>query len=53
MMTVLDWVLMFLPLAGTMAFVFYTRRFVQSVADDTSAGRCAGRYLICNARAEA
>ena len=35
-----------------LAFAVYTRRFVKSVADFLAAGRCAGRYLLANARGE-
>ncbi|MEI7767289.1 MAG: hypothetical protein WCJ97_07615 [Phycisphaerae bacterium] len=52
-MQLIDWVFTFLPLVVILGFAFYTRRFVQGVADYMSAGRCAGRYLMCNARAEA
>lgn len=48
----IDWILV----AGTLALVLgvatYTRRFVRSVADFLAAGRCAGRYLLGNARGE-
>ena len=40
-----------LLLAGVIAC--WTRKFSSSVADFMAASRCAGRYLICNARGEA
>src|SRR5215211_5253698 len=49
----IDWVLVVVPIALVIAFAVYTRRFVKSVADFLSAGRCAGRYLLANARGEA
>src|SRR6188472_1754318 len=48
----IDWLLVVLPLALVIAFAIYTRRFVRSVADFLAAGRCAGRYLLANARGE-
>lgn len=49
----IDWLLVVLPIAFVLAVAVYTRRFVKSVADFLSAGRCAGRYLLANARGEA
>ncbi len=46
----IDWCLVIVPLTVVMAFALYTRRFVRSVADFLAAGRCAGRYLLANAR---
>ena len=46
----IDWCLVIAPLAVVMAFALYTRRYVRSVADFLAAGRCAGRYLLANAR---
>ena len=51
-MTLIDWVLVAAPIAMVLAFAVYTQRFVRSVADFLSAGRCAGRYLLANARGE-
>src|SRR5687768_15771920 len=48
----IDWVLVVIPIAFVLAVAVYTRRFVKSVADFLSAGRCAGRYLLANARGE-
>src|SRR3954467_5673009 len=47
-----DWLLVVLPVLLVLGFALYTRRFVKSVADFLAGGRCAGRYLICNARGE-
>src|SRR3954467_8844785 len=51
-MQAVDWVLVVLPLLVVVAFAVYTNRFVKSVADFLSGGRCAGRYLLANARGE-
>jgi solute:Na+ symporter, SSS family len=52
-MTWIDWVLLAAPIPVVIAFAAYTRRYVKSVADFLAGGRCAGRYLICNAKGEA
>ncbi|MCS7034333.1 MAG: sodium:proline symporter, partial [Phycisphaerae bacterium] len=52
-MHAIDWILVVLPLLIVLGFAVYTHRFVRSVADFLSAGRCAGRYLLANARGEA
>ncbi len=48
----IDWLLVVIPIRFVLAVAVYTRRFVKSVADFLSAGRCAGRYLLANARGE-
>src|SRR5687768_6603731 len=48
----IDWVLVAATLAIVLGFALYTQRFVKSVADFLAAGRCAGRYLLANARGE-
>ena len=48
----IDWVLVAATLALVLGFALYTQRFVKSVADFLAAGRCAGRYLLANARGE-
>jgi SSS family solute:Na+ symporter len=53
MMLAVDWLLVILPVLLVVGFALYTRRFVVGVADFLAGGRCAGRYLICNARGEA
>jgi SSS family solute:Na+ symporter len=52
-MHLIDWILVSASLTVVLAFALYTRRFVKSVADFLAAGRCAGRYLLANARGEA
>src|SRR3954454_21906705 len=49
----IDWLVLGLPLALVFGIAAYTRRYVKSVADFLAAGRCAGRYLLANARGEA
>src|SRR5882724_11622557 len=51
-MQLIDWMLVVLPLVAVLAVAVYTRRYVKSVADFLSGGRCAGRYLLANARGE-
>src|SRR5215203_6879916 len=48
----IDWILVIAPILFVLAFAIYTQRYVKSVADFLSAGRCAGRYLLANARGE-
>ncbi|MBC8105588.1 MAG: sodium:proline symporter [Anaerolineae bacterium] len=48
----IDWVLVIAPILLVLVFAVYTQRYVKSVADFLSAGRCAGRYLLANARGE-
>src|SRR3954453_13016731 len=52
-MSTLDWILLIVPMVCVLAIAVYTKRFVKSVADFLAGGRCAGRYLIANARGEA
>lgn len=52
-MQLIDWILVILPIALVLGFAVYTQRFVKSVADFLAGGRCAGRYLIANAKGEA
>ena len=47
-----DWAIVIVPLLFVLAVAVYTRRYTRSVADFLSAGRCAGRYLLANARGE-
>lgn len=51
-MTAIDWLLIALPVGLVFLLALYTRRYVRSVADFLSAGRCAGRYLLANAKGE-
>jgi SSS family solute:Na+ symporter len=52
LMQPIDWILVAATLALVIGVAVYTRRFVKSVADFLAAGRCAGRYLLANARGE-
>jgi SSS family solute:Na+ symporter len=51
-MQTIDWILVLAPLALVTAFAVYTRRYVRDVVDFLAGGRCAGRYLLANARGE-
>src|SRR6266498_3521375 len=51
-MQLIDWMLVVVPLVAVLVVAVYTRRYVKSVADFLSGGRCAGRYLLANARGE-
>jgi SSS family solute:Na+ symporter len=51
-MRTVDWILVAATMALVLGVATYTRRFVRSVADFLAAGRCAGRYLLGNARGE-
>ena len=48
----IDWILVVVPIVVVVAVAIYTRRYVKSVADFLAGGRCAGRYLLANARGE-
>src|SRR5438477_6385123 len=49
----IDWLFVAAPLTLILLIALWTRRYVKSVADFLAAGRCAGRYLLANARGEA
>jgi SSS family solute:Na+ symporter len=49
----IDWLFVAAPLSLILVIALWTRRYVKSVADFLAAGRCAGRYLLANARGEA
>jgi len=49
----IDYAIMFVPFIIVTIVSWRTRRYVKSVADFMAGGRCAGRYLICNAVGEA
>jgi solute:Na+ symporter, SSS family len=51
-MQLIDWLIVAAPLAVVLFFALYTNRYVKSVADFLSGGRCAGRYLLANAKGE-
>src|SRR5688500_17057995 len=48
----IDWSFVAVPIGLVLAVAVSPRRFVRSVADFLAAGRCAGRYLLANARGE-
>src|SRR5436190_24037399 len=49
----IDWLFVAAPLTLIIVVAIATRRYVRSVADFLAAGRCAGRYLLANAKGEA
>lgn len=49
----LDWILFAIPVALVIWAALYAQKYVHGVADFLSAGRVAGRYVICVAGAEA
>ena len=51
-MALVDWILLIAPVVLMLSLALYTKRFVHGVADFLAAGRCAGRYLLCNAKGE-
>src|ERR1700761_5787828 len=51
-MSIVDWILVCLPLAIVAGVGIFARRYVRGVADFVSANRSAGRYLLCIARGE-
>ena len=51
-MTRLDWTIAILPVLLAFAVGFYCKRYVRGVADFTSGGRMAGRYLLAIAGGE-
>ncbi len=52
-MHLIDWLIVLLPVVGVFFITRLTAPYSRSVAGFLSAERCAGRYLICNARGEA
>lgn len=52
-MTLLDWLIVWVPITFATAFALYTARFNKSVVDFIAAGRCAGRFLLATAGGEA
>ena len=45
-MSLLDWLIMLVPVAFVLCMGYYSRRYIRGVADFLSAGRLCGRYLI-------
>ena len=52
-MHTIDWLIVLLPIIGVFFITRFTAPYSRSVAGFLSAERCAGRYLICNAKGEA
>lgn len=52
-MHLIDWLFVVVPIIFVLCVAIYTHRYVRSVADFLAGGRCAGRYLLANARGEA
>lgn len=48
-MSTIDWAIVIVPWIVILAIGYYTQRYVKDVADFLSAGRSAGRYLVCMA----
>ncbi|MDD2710915.1 MAG: sodium:proline symporter [Verrucomicrobiae bacterium] len=51
-MTWIDWLIIVVPLGIVSVVAAMTQRYVKGVADFMAGNRCAGRYLIANARGE-
>ncbi len=45
-MSIIDWLIVLIPVTLVIGAGFYSRRYVRSVADFLSAGRVAGRYVM-------
>jgi len=45
-MTLIDWLIVVLPMAYVLWMAFHSRRYIHGVADFLSAGRVCGRYVI-------
>ena len=45
-MSILDWLIVLLPVAFVMYMAVHSRSYVRSVADYLAAGRICGRYVI-------
>ncbi len=46
-MSLLDWLIVVIPVIFVAGMGFYSRKYVRGVADFLSAGRVCGRYVIC------
>jgi SSS family solute:Na+ symporter len=51
-MTWIDWLMVILPILFIGGVALFVQPYVKGVADFMAGGRCAGRYLIANARGE-
>jgi SSS family solute:Na+ symporter len=49
----IDWAVVLIPLSLVILIGWYTQRYVKGVVEFMTAGRAAGRYLVCNAVGEA
>ena len=52
MMTWIDWLMVALPILFIGGVALFIQQYVKGVADFMAGGRCAGRYLLANARGE-
>ena len=52
-LSIIDWAIVIIVLAGMIYSVSFTKGLMRSVTDFLSAGRTAGRYLICVAQGAA
>ena len=52
-LSLIDWLIVCVPLIVIGWVTWYCKRYTKSVADFLAASRCAGRYLLCVAGAEA
>ncbi len=46
-MSLLDWLIVLIPVGFILYMGFYSRKYINGVADFLSAGRICGRYVIC------
>ena len=46
-MSLIDWLIVLIPVIFVIGMGLYSRKYVRSVADFLSAGRVCGRYVIC------
>ena len=46
-MTLIDWLIVIIPVAMVIGLGYYMHRYVRSVADFLSAGRVCTRYVVC------
>ena len=51
-MTWIDWLMVALPILFIGGVALFIQQYVKGVADFMAGGRCAGRYLLANARGE-
>lgn len=49
----IDWAVILIPLALVLFIAWRTQRYMRGVVEFMTAGRAAGRYLVCNAVGEA